>query len=676
MQLHNKKTLHENELLTALCNSMKDGAAVVKMPEREIEFCNKAWLDMFNGGAADSTGSKMLGKIRKHPLKPEDIKALDKLVAEKGFYTEEVEYISLEGNGFWGELNVQLLEQGGFNYYLVTVEKIDRSKKAERLIVEEERRFAALFEFASMGILIVNAGGEIISANPFGLMLFGYSAAEMINQKIELLIPKKHHPKHESYRESYVHNPKSRPMGVGMDLFAVKKDGTEFPVDVSLSYYETSNEKYVIAFVSDITIRKNAEAEIKKLNDELEATVQQRTRSLMETMQQLEKAITFQKAILINAGAMIISADKDGIVQTFNPEAEREIGFTADELIGKKTLLIFHDEAEIMERAKALSNELEKKIKAGIDVFFAKADLGIPNEYEWTYIRKDGGSFPVLLNVSAMKDEQNEITGYLGVALNISESKKTEKELIESLQKEKELNELKSRFVSMASHEFRTPLSTVLSSAYLIEKYTNTDDQPKRERHLQRIVSSVSMLTDILNDFLSLGKIEEGKIQVRPANFNIKELVEAVTGEIKHNLKKEQLIKYQHTGGMEVLLDASLLKHIIMNLVSNAGKFSRDTGVVEIKTLCSSGQIILSVKDHGIGISKEDQKHLMERFFRGTNAVNIQGTGLGLHLVSKYAELMNGTVECRSELEKGTEFIITFKIKPTDDEKNSADRRQ
>lgn len=239
------------------------------------------------------------------------------------------------------------------------------------------------------------------------------------------------------------------------------------------------------------------------------------------------------------------------------------------------------------------------------------------------------------------------------------------------MDKEKELSELKSRFVSMASHEFRTPLSTILSSAYLIEKYKEGADQPKREKHLQRIVSSVTMLTDTLNDFLSVGKIEEGKIQVRFSEFNLRDLVITTAADLKNSLRKSQKIRYEHDGDTMVTLDLSLFKHILLNLISNASKFSPEKSAIEIKTECSKSQIILKVKDYGIGISKEDQKHLMNRFFRGANAGNIQGTGLGLHIISKYAELMNGTVRCESELEKGTEFAITFNTKTGVYEKNT-----
>jgi signal transduction histidine kinase len=163
-----------------------------------------------------------------------------------------------------------------------------------------------------------------------------------------------------------------------------------------------------------------------------------------------------------------------------------------------------------------------------------------------------------------------------------------------------------------------------------------------------------------LNDFLSVGKIEEGKIQVRFTQFSIKELILSIIGEMENSLPKQQKIHYHHDGNPEVFLDASLLKHIVMNLVSNASKFSPETNSIEIKTINKPGQILLSVKDYGIGISQADQQHLMERFFRGANAGNIKGTGLGLNIVSKYAELMDGILVCKSELEKGSEFAIKF----------------
>jgi PAS domain S-box-containing protein len=527
--------------------------------------------------------------------------------------------------------------------------------------------FEELFRHATMGILITDGRGNITAINPFALKEFGYSQKELIGKSINKLIPSHYHKAHNHHHKKYFKKPQNRPMGAGMNLPAIKKNGKEFPVEINLSFYKSGGEKFVIAFINNISERKKAEADINKLTGELEQKVEKRTGQFKKAMHELEitndlleDAVSFQKAIVDNAGAMIIATDEKGVIKLFNPEASLNTGYRPQDLINKETPVIFHTKDEILGKQKELLREFGVSIKTDFDVLVEKARRNIHEEEQYTYIRKNGTSFPVLLSITSIKNNDGEITGFMGIAVDISERKKMEEELKQSLEKEKELSELKTRFVSMASHEFRTPLSTVLSSAYLIEKYSSTEDQPKRDIHLQRIVSSVNTLTDILNDFLSLGKIEEGKIQVRPSTFNIKQLVADTAGEMKNNLKKEQLIRYYHKGIPEVEMDATLLKHIIMNLVSNASKFSREKTAIEISTKNLKHQFTLSVKDQGMGISREDQKHLMERFFRGANAGNIQGTGLGLHIVSKYAELMNGTVECKSELEKGTEFVITF----------------
>lgn len=531
-------------------------------------------------------------------------------------------------------------------------------------------RYEALFNHATMGIVVVNANGLIESVNPFALQLFGYAKDELNGKPIENLIPKRFHQKHVPQRDSYIKNPNNRPMGLGLDLFGIRKDGSEFPVEISLGGYESNGGKNIIAFIIDISVRKKTEAQITELYDKLEDTVEQRTKDLQKTLQELEQTNSkldaiqsFQKALIDNAGVIIIATDEKGIIKLFNPEASIKLDYQESEIINKTSPVIFHDKKEIENKRLKLYNEYGIKLSNKFDVLVEKSKRQNHEEEQYTYVRKDGTTFLVSLTITSIRNYNGEITGYMGIAIDISERIKAEKDLRNALEKEKELGELKSRFVSMASHEFRTPLSTVLSSAFLIEKYTLEEDQIKRKKHLQRIVSSVNMLTDILNDFLSVGKIEEGKIQVRPTQFNIFQFITNINDEIKHNLKTHQQIRYSHEGEPYVNIDASLLKHIIMNLVSNASKFSHENGFIDIITKQENDHIILSIKDYGIGISRDDQKHLMERFFRGTNAGNIEGTGLGLHIVAKYAELMNGAVKYTSELEKGTEFVITFNTK-------------
>jgi signal transduction histidine kinase len=204
----------------------------------------------------------------------------------------------------------------------------------------------------------------------------------------------------------------------------------------------------------------------------------------------------------------------------------------------------------------------------------------------------------------------------------------------------------------------------------LVAKYQKTEEQDKRDKHIQRIRSAVNNLTDILNEFLSIGRIEEGKVQANFSSFNLNEHIQLVCSEMATILKKGQDFEYKHVGKERIYLDLSLLRNVLINLLSNAIKFSPEGAMIFLSSEVDEKTIIIAVKDKGLGIPEDDKKHLFERFFRANNVTNIQGTGLGLHIVSKYVELMNGTIAVESELEKGTTFTIQFNY-----EQDPVDRR-
>jgi len=233
-------------------------------------------------------------------------------------------------------------------------------------------------------------------------------------------------------------------------------------------------------------------------------------------------------------------------------------------------------------------------------------------------------------------------------------------ELSEALNKEKELSEIKSRFVSLASHEFKTPLSTILSSASLISCYVDADEQGSRDKHVSRITNSVIHLNRLLEDFLSLGKLEAGRVNIEMAACGMNEFLEDLMEEMGLILKAGQVIQLKQNGPDEFITDKGLLKNIMLNILSNAIKFSPENSKIQMLVSNHEDNLLLSVEDHGIGISPEDQQHLFSSFFRGKNASNIQGTGLGLHIVRKYVDMLQGKITLRSELGKGT--IINIEL--------------
>jgi PAS domain S-box-containing protein len=528
--------------------------------------------------------------------------------------------------------------------------------------------FQSIFEQSSLGLVVVDDAGIIVFANHFASNMFGYSTDEFVNLPLEQLMPLRYRQKHGKHFGGFLKNQSNRKMGDGMELFAMRKDGMEFPVEISLDSHEVDEKKYVVAFINNISKRVEDKNKNLELNRSLSITINNRTRELSRTLQtlellneRLESSLISQKAILDNASVMLFSTNNVGLIRFFNPEACRLTGYTEKEVVNLQTPAIFHKPTEIEMCRDELKNKYGLELVNDIEVILEKAVRNEICNQECIYINKEGNNIPVSLTITPMKDKKKQLVGFMGVAIDLTERKKAELNLMEALTKEKQLGELKSRFVTTASHEFRTPLSTISSSAYLIEKYTEQADQPKRQKHLDRIISAVNNLSNILNDFLNVGKIEEGKIEINASQFSIPSFMEKLFLEIKSILKPGQNIHYVHEGEDEIEIDPSIFRNIMINLLSNAIKYSTSDSKIEINTKINDHTFQVEVHDHGIGIPEEDQKHLMDRFFRGKNAINIPGTGLGLHIVSKYVERMNGDISFVSKLNEGTTFKLIFK---------------
>lgn len=279
-----------------------------------------------------------------------------------------------------------------------------------------------------------------------------------------------------------------------------------------------------------------------------------------------------------------------------------------------------------------------------------------------------------LVNTTPLHNEKNEIEQVLLVYNNITLLKTAELEVLNTLQKEKELSELKSSFISMASHEFRTPLSVILSSAILIEKLNEQGYEKRRLEYVEKIRSNIKNLVVILNDFLSLGKLEEGKVTVQASSFDLVDFIKSILEEAEGIKKDGQQLVFRHQEtNISVFLDAKLMRHVVFNLLSNAIKYSKENQVITVQIASNKQYVTIEVVDLGIGIPQEGQTNMFQRFYRAENTTNIQGTGLGLNIVKQYAELMGGSITFKSELNKGSVFCVELPLTIERDEKNTAD---
>jgi PAS domain S-box-containing protein len=412
-------------------------------------------------------------------------------------------------------------------------------------------------------------------------------------------------------------------------------------------------------------------------------------------IQDSNDSLLFLKSVLDAAVDGIIMINERGIIEYVNHSTSKIFGFEEIELIGQRINMLMP--TYYREKHDGYMNHYHETGEARI--------IGIGREVEG--LKKDGTTFPFFLSVSEVNLKDRRI--YTGLIHDLTLQKDSEKKILElnaalekkvkertkalnktienleyeaiirketesvlmqredelrmALEKERELNKLKSRFVSMASHEFRTPLSTILSSASLMTSYTKTEQQDRREKHFQKIKSSIEQLTSLLNDFLSISKLEEGKVENDPQWFDFHAYCNNFIDDIQSLLKPGQ--KIQHQGLEEkaqVYLDKKLLKIILNNLMSNAIKYSDEGKTISCKVKKSENLLEISIQDEGIGIPSEDQVFLFDRFFRSHNATNIQGTGLGLNIVKKYVELMGGNISFFSKENVGSTFMVNFPI--------------
>ena len=383
----------------------------------------------------------------------------------------------------------------------------------------------------------------------------------------------------------------------------------------------------------DITRQRNTEMKLLKLTSELEQRVKERTHELEDNQ------LLFRSIARHFPNGVINVLDRN-LNYVFVEGMEMfKRGITGDMLIGTSFL-------------QRVDTVIRQELKEKLMMVFKGRNQS-------TEMQSEGKTY--MVNAVGLRGSDKKVNRVLLVTQNITNLKKAEENIQRSLENEKQLNELKSRFVSMASHEFRTPLTSVLNSVSLLFKCIGLPDQAEKQiKHIERIRSSVHHLTSILNDFLSLDKLEEGKIELLYTEFDLDEFIQEIVKDIQEIAKNGQTITYRHSGKSGMFLDKQMLKIIFNNLLSNAIKYSPENSTVKFETTIENGRLSAQVQDEGIGIPEEEHPHVFGRFFRAKNATNIQGTGLGLNIVKKYVEMAGGDISFKSKLNKGTTFRISL----------------
>ena len=493
------------------------------------------------------------------------------------------------------------------------------------MLQQNQDIFNTLAEALSEGVIIVDKEQHIVGTNSSTNEMFGYETGELIGQPLHILIPQNYHATHGGHFKGYMENSVKRKMGSERDLYGAKKNGDTFPVEVGLNPFKIYGKTHVIALITDITERKKAEQDLihwAKIFDE----------SLNEIFIFDTDSLQF---IDVNRGAL------------------NNIGYTLDELKKMTPIDIKPDftEEKFREAIKTLLDRTNEKII-----------------FETVHERKDKSTYFVEIHLQLSKLGEKEV--FVAIILDISDRKgyteNLEKTVVDrtaqlekALANEKELNELKTKFLSLVSHEFKTPLSGILTSTILLEKYKLTEQQQKRDKHIKTISSKVHYLNNILNDFLSIERLDSGKINYNIREFNLTKVVNEVVYNANMLLKDGQHINIpENIDEFNLRQDEKILELTLSNLIHNAIKYSPENTTINIFAERINKNIIFKIIDQGRGIPRKDQKYIFNRYFRAENAINDPGTGIGLNIVKGHIENLGGTISFESKEKKGSIFTV------------------
>jgi PAS domain S-box-containing protein len=549
------------------------------------------------------------------------------------------------GTSFPVEISIAEWEKNSAKFYTHIIRDITGRKEIEDKIKQSEKDYRLLFENAHEPILLIKPEDEkILEANEQACKIYGFDHSELVGTSLKNI------SKNVERGKEKIIETLEKEQFINFETIQYNKAGNEIYFEIYASTTEYKGEKVIISLNRDITSRVLAERKLEEYKNHLEELIEERTEKLKEANEKLSieiqkltdaeskilNQVEYFKTLVNTIPIPVFVKDRKNFYPICNKAFYDFFGTDNLESIGKNNLNF-----DSLSERKMLTD----------------------NTFETTVVDKENKIHEVIIHHANLLGKENTNEGYVGIILDISQQKKMQIEITKAFEAEKELGELKSRFVSTASHEFRTPLTSILASCELLQRYNEKWTSEKKLDTLKRIEKSVLYMNEMVNDVLTLSRAETGKLGFNPVKTNLINISKNILEEVRliASTTHEFITDFDDKCG-EVFVDEKLIRNIIGNLLTNAVKYSPKGGKIYFKLSQNCTTLKITVADEGLGISEEDQKKLFQPFFRGSNIETIPGTGLGLSIMQRGITLHKGTFSFKSKLNEGTTFNINIPL--------------